>query len=398
MGRRILSAATKAKISASLKGNKNAYSGGPKKVRKPLTARQKVANINAASKKKKMTLSPDAIERRRKVAQRLRTVARAEEAGIKPAHSKPIPKVKGPDPSDLDGPEIRVRVKGKLKGATIVGNKGPIHVGSGDQFNNGVKQPKGPQPSKAAKKVAKNNSGNTVVVGNRDGSTTVIHTDANSTVIINGKNQVSVKKPKSGPDMTARNNVVAANFYAMHGTAGLEKKIGSMDRNITKLSASDYNLLGALKEIRDGNNAHIRAASRAKPPTDPLAKHGSPKPLPKPKKTQAQKDLDAKERRLYGGRKPPKGRNPQGTDVANFKNTVTRLRDSGAFKGNDIARVLGSGPPKVGGTYNHVNKGKVLRSVRVTAIKGNTATVQGNQNTSLVYETNKWNLQHPTLT
>jgi hypothetical protein len=244
MGRRILSAATKAKISASLKGNKNAYSGGPKRVnkpRKPLSTRQKVANINAAAKKKKMTLSPDQIERRRKVAQRLRGIARQEEAGISPAHSKPIPKPNRPDPADTEREEIRVRVRGQIKGATVKNNKGPMHLGSGDQFNNGVKQPKSGTNSKA-KKVAKNNSGNTVVVGNKNGSTTVIHTDANTTVIVNRSKSATVAKPKT--------------------TTG-ETSAQWRQRNPEVVSAAEQ-----------------KAASRAKPPADPLAKHGNPKPLP----------------------------------------------------------------------------------------------------------------------
>jgi hypothetical protein len=342
MGRRILSAATKAKISASLKGNKNAYSGGPKKVskpRKPLTARQKVANINAAAKKKKMTLSPDAIERRRKVAQRLRTVARQEEAGISPAHSKPIPKPNRPDPSDPEREEIQVRIKGKLKGAVIVNNGGgPMHLGSGNQYNTTQKSTR---DELTGRKIAKINSGNgksefeksrairkklesdlNSVVPNNSRSkkdaeslkatlrVSIIDEQIN-TIIIQGQRKaggggISAAEAKRAKNelMSKRNDVLAVNFYRMHGTAGLEKKIASMDKNITTLSKKDYNLLGALKEVRDGNRKPP-AASRAKPPADPMAKHANPKALPRPKKTQAEKDLDAKERRLYGGRKPP---------------------------------------------------------------------------------------------
>lgn len=74
---RSLSAATRLKISRSLKGNKNAFSGGPKK---KLSTRDKIANINAATKAKKANLSSDQIARRQSVAKRLRAQARREEA------------------------------------------------------------------------------------------------------------------------------------------------------------------------------------------------------------------------------------------------------------------------------------------------------------------------------
>jgi hypothetical protein len=88
VGHRVLSATTKAKIAASLRGNKNAYSGGPKK---RLTSREKVANINARTKANKLNLSDAQIRQRTAVAKRLRARARTEEAGIKPDHSKSIP-------------------------------------------------------------------------------------------------------------------------------------------------------------------------------------------------------------------------------------------------------------------------------------------------------------------
>jgi hypothetical protein len=92
-GHRTVSLATKAKIAASLRGNKNAYRGGPKKRTSgnKLTARQKVANINARTNQKKLQLNDAQIKQRQAVAKRLRARARAEEAGIKPEHSKPIP-------------------------------------------------------------------------------------------------------------------------------------------------------------------------------------------------------------------------------------------------------------------------------------------------------------------
>lgn len=74
---RSLSAATRLKISRSLRGNKNAFSGGPKK---KLSTRDKIANINAATKAKKANLSSDQIARRQSVAKRLRAQARREEA------------------------------------------------------------------------------------------------------------------------------------------------------------------------------------------------------------------------------------------------------------------------------------------------------------------------------
>lgn len=72
-----LSAVTKLKIARSLKGNKNAFKGGPKA---RLSTRQKIANINAATKAKKANLSTDQIARRQAVAKRLRAQARREEA------------------------------------------------------------------------------------------------------------------------------------------------------------------------------------------------------------------------------------------------------------------------------------------------------------------------------
>lgn len=82
-----LSAATKLKIARSLKGNKNAFKGGPKA---RLSTRQKIANINAATKAKKANLSTDQIARRQAVAKRLRAQARREEAlgGGNPAEMK----------------------------------------------------------------------------------------------------------------------------------------------------------------------------------------------------------------------------------------------------------------------------------------------------------------------
>lgn len=72
-----VSAATRLKISRALKGNKNAFSGGSKK---KLSTRDKIANINAATKAKKANLSSDQIARRQSVAKRLRAQARREEA------------------------------------------------------------------------------------------------------------------------------------------------------------------------------------------------------------------------------------------------------------------------------------------------------------------------------
>lgn len=72
-----VSAATRLKISRALRGNKNAFSGGSKK---KLSTRDKIANINAATKAKKANLSSDQIARRQSVAKRLRAQARREEA------------------------------------------------------------------------------------------------------------------------------------------------------------------------------------------------------------------------------------------------------------------------------------------------------------------------------
>ena len=122
------SAATKAKISASLKGNKNAFRGGPKK---PLTTRDKVANINAAAKRKQFNLTPEQLERRRKVAQRLRGIARKEEAGIVPARSKSIPKPNGPDPVHAQDDAIeKANIRGSLAHQPVKSDHGTSEVSS----------------------------------------------------------------------------------------------------------------------------------------------------------------------------------------------------------------------------------------------------------------------------
>jgi hypothetical protein len=80
-----VSLATRLKIAASLKGNKNAYRGGPKA---RLSTRDKVANINAMAKRP--GLSAEQKSRRAKVAMRLRAQARKEEAlggANRPAHA-----------------------------------------------------------------------------------------------------------------------------------------------------------------------------------------------------------------------------------------------------------------------------------------------------------------------
>jgi hypothetical protein len=77
--RKPVSAATKAKISAALVGNKNAFQGGP---REKLTKRTQVSNINARTKAKAAAglLTPEQLSRRQAVAKRLRSQARREEA------------------------------------------------------------------------------------------------------------------------------------------------------------------------------------------------------------------------------------------------------------------------------------------------------------------------------
>lgn len=100
-GHRVVSAATKAKIAASLRGNKNAFRGGP---RQRLNSRQKVANINAHTKANRLNLSDAQLKQRAAVAKRLRARARAEEAGIKPDHAKPIP-----TPATIEKRDVEVR-------------------------------------------------------------------------------------------------------------------------------------------------------------------------------------------------------------------------------------------------------------------------------------------------
>jgi hypothetical protein len=112
-GHRVASAATKAKISASLRGNKNAYRGGPKK---RLTAREKVANINARTKANKVNLSDAQIRQRSAVAKRLRARARIEEANGNPLNSKGIPKPSTIEKRDVEVKENVNRAKNKVPG------------------------------------------------------------------------------------------------------------------------------------------------------------------------------------------------------------------------------------------------------------------------------------------
>jgi hypothetical protein len=112
-GHRVLSAGTKAKISASLRGNKNAYRGGPKK---RLTSREKVANINARTKQNKVNLSDAQIRQRSAVAKRLRARARIEEANGNPLNSKGIPKPSTIEKRDVEVKENVARAKNKVPG------------------------------------------------------------------------------------------------------------------------------------------------------------------------------------------------------------------------------------------------------------------------------------------
>lgn len=76
MTHKVISAATRVKISRSLMGNRNAFKG------RKLTTREKVANINNAKNKKRLVLSDEQLQRRAKVAQRLRSQARKEEGHV----------------------------------------------------------------------------------------------------------------------------------------------------------------------------------------------------------------------------------------------------------------------------------------------------------------------------
>lgn len=77
--RKPVSAVTKAKISAALVGNKNAFQGGPKQ---RIDKRTQVSNINARTKAKVAAglLTPEQAARRQAVAKRLRHQARRDEA------------------------------------------------------------------------------------------------------------------------------------------------------------------------------------------------------------------------------------------------------------------------------------------------------------------------------
>lgn len=133
MVRRVPTAATRAKISASLKGNKNAFQGGPKR---KLTAREKVANINSRAAAKKMNLSDEQLVRRRKVAQRLRVQARKEEAG-QSSRSTPLPTPDRPSPQQTArDTEARARAKGSIPQGDMKANTG----GTADRVNKADKR------------------------------------------------------------------------------------------------------------------------------------------------------------------------------------------------------------------------------------------------------------------
>lgn len=126
-GHRKLSVTTKLKIAASLKGNKNAYRGGPKK---RLTTRQQVANINARSKANKAKLSDAQLRQRQSVAKRLRARARSEEAGISPNHTKAIPSPAAEDKSPKSL-ESKARVHGAVNRATVKKDPASAPIASG---------------------------------------------------------------------------------------------------------------------------------------------------------------------------------------------------------------------------------------------------------------------------
>ena len=79
MARKPVSAVTRAKISAALVGNKNAFQGGPKQ---KISKRTQVSNINSRTREKAAAglLTADQVARRQAVAKRLRHQARREEA------------------------------------------------------------------------------------------------------------------------------------------------------------------------------------------------------------------------------------------------------------------------------------------------------------------------------
>lgn len=268
---RVLSASTKAKISQSLKGNKNAFTGGPQ-VRQKLSTRQKVANINASTKNKGSVLTSDQMARRRAVAQRLRGVARKEEsAGINPAHSTPIPKPNGPDPKDSKGAEIRARGKGKLAATTAKKDNGPSYV-EDPAFTASLNA----QAPKAAGQ-RKRSAGDSAKYQRGDGAAGAMaraaktNTAANSNVSKNsfpagsGKTRDTARQAallntiqKRSPATGRANNTskttgpsaadLATNFYQMHGLAGVSKKVAQLS-NRSRLSKKDKELLGELRKV-----------------------------------------------------------------------------------------------------------------------------------------------------
>jgi hypothetical protein len=254
-GHRVASAATKAKIAASLRGNKNAFRGGPKK---RLTSREKVANINARTKANKVNLSDAQLRQRAAVAKRLRSRARAEEAGIKPDHSKPIP-----TPNTIAKRNVEVKENASLaKNKIAKVDRSFTRNGTGKQQGN----------STTSKKAARTRGTMSAMSMGHSNAVQKRIAQANRNGLINANQRdLAVRELKSRMQGRIKRNT--------------EKRIAVMNAGKT--------------------------ANRSKPSTDPLTKATSkPKSLPKANGT-----TESQIRRAYDSILKETGRGAKGRDI-----------------------------------------------------------------------------------
>lgn len=211
------SAATKAKISLSLKGNKNAFRGGPKR---KLTAREKVANINARTTVNKARLSDEQLVRRRKVAQRLRVQARKDEAG-QSSHSTPLPTPAHPAPKQvIEDRETKAVAKGSVPAGNMKANTG----GTSDRVNPADK--------------------------------------------------------RKALEIRAQGMNLAENYQKMHGDAGVRKKIAQLDKSN---SSTDLLMSALLKKqlLSQGKSIDLPDKASSEAAAQRRAARENPVPLPK---------------------------------------------------------------------------------------------------------------------
>lgn len=289
-GHRVVSAATKAKISASLRGNKNAFRGGP---RQKLSSRQKVANINARTKANRLNLSDAQLKQRAAVAKRLRARARAEEANGNPLNSKGIP-----TPSTIENRDTKVRDK--------VANA-KKSVPKLEQKSAGIDSQTATREQKAAAKLASGKGSwvngyltpsqrkhidGLTKAGKHDEAANTTHkalTESKTRIRAQAK---AIKAQNGGGNFSKKENTHSSNNTAVMRRRVTEinnEKIAQHEKQL-KLT-TDVGIRRHLEsEIAklQSHNADIakmgkRRADRSKPSTDPLTKATSkPKPLPHP--------------------------------------------------------------------------------------------------------------------